>query len=575
MEVIGEILAEAARLLDCSAASIWLIDRQGEGLRCFYGLDGLHTALRDFRLRPGEGIAGLVAQTGQPMVVNDVGGEPRHSPRVDRLLGQRTTEMLTCPLWRSGKVIGAVSFLNRTASEGQGKFDDEDVLLAQACVGVLTDFIVDNGLWSPPALSLKGADAQAYRGGGRPYLLAGDPEDPVFMSAEMQDFAAKLRDSGGKNILFTGETGVGKDLMARWAHRVSSLRDGPFVQVDCPRVPAPLFESELFGHARGAYTGAERDKPGLVEMAHGGTLFLNEIGDMAREAQAKLLTFLDSGEFNRVGETRPRQVRVRVISATNRDLEGDVDQCGFRGDLYFRLAAMHFHISPLRERPADILGIAALRLHRLAQNQGIEAPWVEQELRDFLTSISWRGNGRELISAVDEAFEAWRRSKSERLRPEHFGRRYHAARAQITRRASDASALEAALGPEAQARAEEAAEGAREGDEGRVLAALARALLKLSVGSGKGPGEASSPSGPTPIPTPTPTPNSIFLDPEGLRAHLDQNRCSTGRWNLSAAHRRLVELGLASMGRRAFARRVRQLFPRESEGSIGERRAAR
>lgn len=195
-------------------------------------------------------------------------------------------------------------------------------------------------------------------------------------------------------VLITGETGSGKEVAARLVHSRSSRSSAPFVAVNCGALPDGLLESEMFGHVRGAYTGAVRDKVGLVESAAGGSLLLDEIGDLSTPMQVKLLRFLDSGEFRRVGDAATRKVDVRIIASTNRDLEQLVSQGGFRSDLLYRLRAFHVEVPPLRERPEDVRTLAEHFVRRLS-NSRLEFVLTD-ELKRWMEGYSWPGNIREL-----------------------------------------------------------------------------------------------------------------------------------------------------------------------------------
>jgi len=208
--------------------------------------------------------------------------------------------------------------------------------------------------------------------------------------------------SADSTVLITGETGTGKELVAR-AIYARSRRRAHFVPVNCGALPDALVESELFGHKKGAFTGAWADKPGLVEEAEGGVLFLDEIGEMPMPLQVRLLRFLDSGEVRRVGDTSVRHVDVRIIAATNRSLEEDVDAGRFRRDLFYRLNVISLHLPPLRDRPRDI---PALAQHALAASAGR----LRKDVRGFsyealrlLQAYAWPGNVRQLQSVVESA----------------------------------------------------------------------------------------------------------------------------------------------------------------------------
>ena len=205
--------------------------------------------------------------------------------------------------------------------------------------------------------------------------------------------------ASGLPVLLIGETGTGKELVARAVHALSSRRRQPFVAQNCGATPDTLIESELFGHARGAFTGAVGDRTGLFEAAEGGTLLLDEIGDASAMLQMKLLRVLQEGEARRVGDSRARRVDVRVVAATHRSLERAVGQGTFRADLYFRLAAVRLRLPSLRERGRDVLLLARHFLARAASRVGGPVPEVAPELAERLLKHPWPGNVRELANA--------------------------------------------------------------------------------------------------------------------------------------------------------------------------------
>ncbi|HVZ73886.1 MAG TPA: sigma-54 dependent transcriptional regulator [Polyangia bacterium] len=202
-------------------------------------------------------------------------------------------------------------------------------------------------------------------------------------------------------VLITGESGTGKELIARAIHRASALANKEFVKVNCAAIPPELIESELFGHERGAFTGATARKRGLFEIADGGTIFLDEIGDMISSAQAKVLRVLQSGELNRVGAETTLKVDVRVIAATNRDLQAAVAEGAFREDLYFRLAVVPLRAPPLRERADDIPLLCAAFVDQACRENGMKAKALSPEAVEVLAAYPWPGNVRELRNVIE------------------------------------------------------------------------------------------------------------------------------------------------------------------------------
>ncbi|TVP75274.1 MAG: sigma-54-dependent Fis family transcriptional regulator [Gemmatimonadales bacterium] len=205
-------------------------------------------------------------------------------------------------------------------------------------------------------------------------------------------------------VLITGENGTGKELVARALHRLSPRSDKAFVEVNCAAIPSELIESELFGHVKGSFTGAVADRVGTFEQADGGTLFLDEIGDMSLAAQAKVLRALEEGRVTRVGGGDARSVDVRVVAATNKDLEAEIGDGRFREDLFYRLNVVPVHVPPLRERREDIPLLVTHFASRMAEREGLPRRRVSPEAQEFLGTLDWPGNVRELRNTVERLF---------------------------------------------------------------------------------------------------------------------------------------------------------------------------
>jgi transcriptional regulator with GAF, ATPase, and Fis domain len=204
-------------------------------------------------------------------------------------------------------------------------------------------------------------------------------------------------------VLMTGESGTGKEVVARFVHRGSARKDGPFVALNCAALPEQLLESELFGHEKGAFTGALNARPGRIEQAAGGVLFLDEVGEMNPAVQAKFLRVLQEREYQRLGGTRTLKADMRVLAATNRDLKAAIAQGSFREDLYYRLAVFDIALPPLRERPEDIPLLVDAFLEEIGRSVGRPAAGVSQEVQDKLAAYPWPGNVRELRNALERA----------------------------------------------------------------------------------------------------------------------------------------------------------------------------
>jgi len=227
--------------------------------------------------------------------------------------------------------------------------------------------------------------------------------DIVVSDARMQGLHRLVEQVAGSNIcvLLLGETGVGKEVFARAVHRASPRAAGPFVELNCAALTETLLESELFGHEKGAFTNAVSAKPGLLEMAHGGTLLLDEIGDMPLSTQVKLLRVIEDSQLRRVGGLKARQIDVRFVAATNSDIETKVDQGAFRRDLFFRLNGVTIQIPPLRERVAELEPLARAFIRAKAHSDA--RPDLSPEALDRLRAYRWPGNIRELKNVIERA----------------------------------------------------------------------------------------------------------------------------------------------------------------------------
>ena len=247
-------------------------------------------------------------------------------------------------------------------------------------------------------LALRHVAARPRRSVPPPTRLVGDAPAMQQVRERIERVAAHKT-----TVLILGESGTGKELVARAIHDASPRADRRFVAVNCAAIPATLLESELFGHTRGAFTDAVRDKPGLFEEADGGTLFLDEIGDVPLALQPKLLRAIQEGEIRRIGDTQPTTVDVRIVAATLRDLAVDVAEGRFREDLYFRLNVVPLTLPPLRERPEDIPVLAQVFAAKHAAQHKKDAVTLSDELVAMLTTQPWPGNVRELENVIERA----------------------------------------------------------------------------------------------------------------------------------------------------------------------------
>lgn len=241
----------------------------------------------------------------------------------------------------------------------------------------------------------------------------------VGQSPAIRDLQVKIRQVANSNIpvLITGESGTGKELIAQAIHQNSPRAKRTFKPVNCAGLSEGILESELFGHVRGAFTNAERDRQGVFEFADKGTLFLDEIGDMPAAMQAKLLRVLESGEVVRVGANEPRHVDVRLVSATNHDLAKRTQEKAFREDLYFRIRGVELHLPPLRERTEDIPLLVSHYIPKFAVQMGIDTPAVDEDTMEALQAYNWPGNVRQLINTIQQMIVV---CDGPRLEPRHL-----------------------------------------------------------------------------------------------------------------------------------------------------------
>jgi len=349
----------------------------------------------------GEGVIGHVYATGMPVVVPDVAQAPEFIDRTGAFgpQGDRMMAFVVVPLKTDKAVVGVLA-AQREVQGGARLSDDQRLLtmaatlLAQA-VALHSAVRDEHQRLQLETTRLQKALAREPRGRHSIDNVIGDsrPMQQVFTEVHQ---AAPSR----ATVLLRGESGTGKEAIARAVHYLSPRKDGPFIKVNCAALTESLLESELFGHEKGAFTGAIGERKGRFELAHGGTLFLDEIGDVSPGFQAKLLRVLQEREFERVGGSKAVKVDVRLICATNRDLEKMVQRGEYRADLYYRINVVSIFLPPLRERRADIPPLVAHFLDRF-NKENRRALKITPEAMKVLTSCYWPGNVRELENCVE------------------------------------------------------------------------------------------------------------------------------------------------------------------------------
>ena len=389
-ELLRHILASALRLFAAEACSLALIDEAEQQLAFAMTLGGAR--MEEFRLPLGQGIVGWVAEKGEGVIANDVSQDPRFLGQVDRKTGFRTKAVLCAPLRDNGRVIGAIEVLNTAAPEG---FAQEDLDLLLAFGGLATPALQRTRTFST-VRNVKTAFQEVVQ--ERYRLVSG--ASPLMQEVLRLAHSVAVSHS---TVLLLGESGTGKEVMARAIHHWSPRAEQPFVAVNCVALTAELLESELFGHEKGAFTGAIAQKKGKFELADGGTIFLDEIGDLAAPLQAKLLRVLQEREFQRVGGTKDLRVNVRVIAATNRDLRRALQTGAFREDLYYRLNVVSISLPPLRDRREEIPALIDYFTARYCNEMKRPLLALLPPAQERLLAYRWPGNVRELQNVIERA----------------------------------------------------------------------------------------------------------------------------------------------------------------------------
>lgn len=422
-ELIPLVIEKCRDVLGASGASVLMLDAERDELYFPYVAETDPAAaarLTEMRFPAGRGISGEVVRTLEAVRVDDAGSDPRFYDGVDRKTGVVTGPLLAAPFATHDGITGVLQAVRR---RGETSFTDADLAFLVALARGVGVAIGNAELYG--RLRETQEDLRAELGALRRDAARRDGFYEIIGAAPaMKDVFDLMQSAAGSPIavLIEGETGTGKELVARAIHRASARQAGPFVAVNCAALPESLLESELFGHRRGAFTGATQDQKGLFEAAGGGTIFLDEIGEMPAAMQAKLLRVLQEGEIVRIGETQPRRVDVRVVSATNRSLEAQVEAGVMRPDLFYRLSAFPIVLPPLCERRDDIPLFVAHFIKDAAQLHEREISGIDAEALDLLTHAEWPGNIRQLRNEVERAVALARPGETIGLR--HFSARH-------------------------------------------------------------------------------------------------------------------------------------------------------
>lgn len=379
--------------------TVTVLDRQSGEIRVESSI-GLIDAVRSVRYRLGEGITGRVVETGKPIVVPQVSREPMFLNRAGQRkdLDKNDVTFICVPFFVNNRAVGALGVDLRY--EGDRDYDADlnclRVVAAMMAQTVKSDYLVD--------------DERRRLMDENSHLLGELKERYEFTNiigtaGPMRQVYEQIVQVANTNttVLVRGESGTGKELIAHALHYNSPRAKKPFIKVSCAALPDSLIEAELFGFEKGAFTGATARKKGRFELAEGGTLFLDEIGDINLSTQVKLLRVIQEREFERVGGTETLHANVRLITATNKDLEKSIAEGTFREDLYYRLNVFSIFVPPLRERKSDLLLLCDHFLQKYSKEHAKDIRRITTPAIDMLTSYHWPGNVRELENVIERA----------------------------------------------------------------------------------------------------------------------------------------------------------------------------
>ncbi len=385
------IIETAIRVMDAKAGSLLLLDRTTEKLHFKVATGAKSDALRDYAVEKGQGIAGTVVQTGRPLLVPDVRNDERWYRDISEAIGFETRSIACVPLKRNRDILGVMQVVDK--KDGT-PLQEKDMALLSAYADLAATAIGN---------ARKVAEVQKENQDLREALET--KYQIIGSSAKHRNVVTDAVKVAGSNasVLISGESGTGKELLCRLIHRESPRKNKTLVALNCAAVPETLLEDELFGHEKGAFTGAAGRKIGKFELADGGTIFLDEIGEMITGMQAKLLRVLQEGVFYRIGGNTPISVDVRVISATNRDIEEEVKTGRFREDLYYRLNVVHINIPPLRERKEDLPPLVTHFMELFRSERGGSPLNASSKAMEKIMGYDWPGNVRELRNALERA----------------------------------------------------------------------------------------------------------------------------------------------------------------------------
>ena len=405
-ELLRKIIESATRLTEAEASSLLLVNPENNKLYFEIAIGTKGAEVQRFSLNMGEGIAGWVAANNRSLIVNDVSSDRRFYSDISKKVGFPTKSIVAVPMRLKDRRVGVIEIINKRDG---ASFTDEDlqwleIFATQAAIAIQNARSFQK---VQEEIYLLQDELQTDKG----YHTFVGESKAIKEKLEIVRRAAQTDSS----VLLLGESGVGKELFAEQIHLESPRRNNPLIRVNCAALPENLLESELFGHVKGAFTGATRDRRGRFELSDTGTIFLDEIGDLPLALQVKLLRVLQHKSFEPVGGSEPITVDTRIIAATNKDIEAEVASGRFRPDLYYRLNVLPIYIPPLRERREDIPVLAEFFLKKFNREIKKQIQGFTAEAMDVLLSYSWPGNVRELENAVERAVVV---SQGDRIAPE-------------------------------------------------------------------------------------------------------------------------------------------------------------
>ncbi len=413
-KVLNSVMNVANKLLHAEASSILLLREDTNRLYFDTATGQKSEQIKTFTLRLGEGIAGWVAKEGEPVNVPDVNKDERFKRDISEKIDFPTRNIVCVPLKLHDKIIGSVEVINKI---GKDHFTDEDLELLMM-IANQSAIAIDNAKMHEE-LHIENRNLKQF------FTLKHNITGNSPAIKQVYEIIEKVRNSQ-TTLLIRGESGVGKELIAKTIHNNSPRAGKPFMCVNCSTLTETLLESELFGHEKGSFTGAVARKIGRFELGNKGTIFLDEIGTLTLNTQLKLLRVLQDREFERVGGTETIKVDVRIIAATNEDLELAIKEGRFREDLYYRLKVIEITVPPLRERREDIPALAEFFLSIHSSDIGRKVTSISPEAMAILTAYGWPGNVRELKNIIERAVVL---GSGDMLLPEHLPAEISSARA--------------------------------------------------------------------------------------------------------------------------------------------------